>query len=40
MVDSDLDLRGLGYFYFSESPGKVGEGRGTNILLQMSDNDR
>lgn len=43
VVDSSLDLAGLGYFYFPEShrggEGGVVEG-GAQILLQMSDNDR
>lgn len=48
VVDSNLDLAGLGYFYFPESHGEEGgecvcvcwEGGGAKNLLQMSDNDR
>ena len=48
VADSNLDLAGLGYFYFPKSHGEersrevsvLGGGGGTEILLQMSDNDR
>lgn len=45
VVDSSLDLAGLGYFYFPEREGEVEGGECAcvgcaQILLQMSDNDR
>lgn len=50
VVDSNLDLAGLGYFYFPQSHGGRGGGGGSSgggweggvaqILLQMSDNDQ